>query len=187
MPHSIGEASPAGGGTCAATVPNIAPMKPSGVQLASAIVPPGRVTRTSSAAARRWSGANIEPKTDTAASNDPSANGISSASPWQEVDADPLGRGALAAALEERGHVVDAGHVAAEAGGGDRRVAAPAGHVEHGRAGVQVRRVAQALGDGDDQGRDLGEVAARPGRLLAGLDGCRSRVGAVVMAPFPCS
>ena len=50
-------------------------MKPSGVQLASAIVPPGRQTRSSSAAACAWSGANIEPKTDVTASNDASGNG----------------------------------------------------------------------------------------------------------------
>ena len=42
VPHSIGDGTPAGGGTCSATVRNIAPTKPSGVQLASAIVPPGR-------------------------------------------------------------------------------------------------------------------------------------------------
>ena len=92
---------------------------------------------------------------------------------FTEIDADPLGSGALAAALEQGGDVVDAGHDAAEPGGGDRRVAAPARDVEHGRAGAQVRGVGQALGDGDDQGGDLGEVAARPRRLLTGLDGCQ--------------
>ena len=50
VPHFIGEATPGGGGTCDPTVRNSAPTKPSGIQLASAMVPPGRVTRTSSAA-----------------------------------------------------------------------------------------------------------------------------------------
>jgi len=44
-------------------------MKPSGVQLAIAIVPPGQHTRTSSAAVCSWSGANIAPTTDSTASN----------------------------------------------------------------------------------------------------------------------
>ena len=61
VPHRIGEATPAGGGTCRPTVLKSWPMNPSGVQLATATVPPDRVTRSSSAAACRWSGANIEP------------------------------------------------------------------------------------------------------------------------------
>ena len=47
-------------------------MKPVGVQLTIAIVPPGRHTRTSSAAARSWSGANMTPRLDSTASNSPS-------------------------------------------------------------------------------------------------------------------
>ena len=56
-------------------------MKPSGVQLASATVPPGRQTRTSSAAARSWSGANITPTTERTASKEASGKGRASASP----------------------------------------------------------------------------------------------------------
>ena len=56
-------------------------MNPCGVQLASAIVPPGRHTRTSSPAARSWSGANITPTTEITASKDASSNGSASASP----------------------------------------------------------------------------------------------------------
>ena len=143
-------------------------MKPSGVQLASAIVPPGRVTRTSSAAARRWSGANIEPKTDRAAVErfvgERDLLGVAVA----EIDVDPLGRGTLTAPLEERGHVVDPGHDAAEAGGGDRGVAAPAGNVEHARAGVQVGRVSKAFGDRHDRRRDL-QRSRRSPRSPAGV------------------
>ena len=51
MPHNIGERTPAGVARGFATVRNNSPMNPSGVQLASAIVPPGLVTRTSSEAA----------------------------------------------------------------------------------------------------------------------------------------
>ena len=144
-------------------------MKPSGVQLASAIVPPGRVTRASSPAARGWSGANIEPKTDRVASKDVVGERDLLRVAVAKVDGDPLGGGALAAALEERRHVVDAGHAAAETGGGDGGVAAAGRDVENGGARAQVGSVDQPLGDGDDQGCDLGEVAAGPGRLLAGL------------------
>jgi hypothetical protein len=44
------------------------------------IVPPGRHTRTSSEAARSWSGANIAPIDEVTTSNSPSANGSASAS-----------------------------------------------------------------------------------------------------------
>ena len=61
MPQSIGDSTPAGGGTWAPIVRNIAPRNPSGVQLPSAIVAPVRATRVISAAVRAWSGANIAP------------------------------------------------------------------------------------------------------------------------------
>ena len=54
-------------------------MNPVGVQLASEMRPPGRVTRTSSAAARAWSAANMTPIADSTWSNVPSAKGRSSA------------------------------------------------------------------------------------------------------------
>jgi hypothetical protein len=43
-------------------------MKPSGVQLIIAIVPPGRVTRSSSSATAWWCGANIAPTQDSTTS-----------------------------------------------------------------------------------------------------------------------
>ena len=61
VPHRPGGLTPAGGGTCRVTARKIAPTKLVGVQFASAIVPPGRQTRTSSPAARSWSGVNITP------------------------------------------------------------------------------------------------------------------------------
>ena len=55
LPHSGGgEAPGGGGGAYGFIVANIRPMKPSGVQLSSAIVPPGRVMRRSSFAAAWW-------------------------------------------------------------------------------------------------------------------------------------
>jgi hypothetical protein len=48
------------------------PMKPSGVQLASPILPPGLVTRSSSPAVFSWSGANITPTVESAASKEAS-------------------------------------------------------------------------------------------------------------------
>ena len=54
-------------------VANICPMKPSGVQLSTPIVPPGRQTRTSSSAACWWCGANITPMQDITTSNSASS------------------------------------------------------------------------------------------------------------------
>ena len=64
-------------------------MKPSGVQLASAIVPPPRQTRIISAAVRRWSGANIAPSTETTASKARSGKGSAWASPSTVSTASP--------------------------------------------------------------------------------------------------
>ena len=64
---------PAGDGTYLTVVFNISPMKPCGVQLAMAIRPPGRVTRSNSAAARSGRAANIAPNIVTTESNVPSA------------------------------------------------------------------------------------------------------------------
>ena len=115
------------------------PMKPSGVQLASAIVPPGRQTRSSSDAACAWFGANIEPKTEVTASNESSGNGSASASPSTSSRASPSAAARAAAPLEQGRHVVDADGGAAESRGRDRGVAAAGGDVEHAPAGVQVR------------------------------------------------
>ncbi len=110
------------------------------------------------------------------ASNDASGNGSSSASAVEQLHVEALGRGAPAAALEQRGHVVDADGGAAEPRRCDRRVAAAGGDVEDAPAGVEVGGVAEPLGDEDDPGRHDGEVAARPGLLLALLDGAEVRL-----------
>ena len=68
-----------------------------------------------------------------------------------QVDVEALGLGAAPAAVEQRGHVVDADDVAAVAGRGDRRVAAAAGDVEDAPAGLRVDGVEERVGDGLDQ------------------------------------
>ena len=73
VPHSVGRfQSGGGGGRCEATALNIWPLPPSGVQAATAIVPPERVTRTTSAAATSWRGANIAPNVDSTLSKESS-------------------------------------------------------------------------------------------------------------------
>jgi hypothetical protein len=67
-PQLAGELTPAGGATCRPRVLNRWPMKPSGVQLAMPMRPPGRHTRIISAAVFAWFGANIAPKVETTAS-----------------------------------------------------------------------------------------------------------------------
>ena len=88
----------------------------------------------------------------------------------QELHREPLCGRPHAADLEQRRHVVDADGRATEPGGGDGGVAAAGGDVEDAPAGVQVGGVAQLLGHEHDPGRHDGEVAARPGLLLALLD-----------------
>ena len=134
-------------------------------------MPPGRQTRSSSAAAWAWSGANIEPKTDMTASNEASGERERLGVSLQQLDVEALGGRAPAAPLEQGRHVVDADGGAAEPRRRDRGVAAAGGDVEDAPAGVQVGGVAELLGDEHDPGGDDGEVAARPGLLLALLDG----------------
>ena len=142
-------------------------MKPSGVQLARAIVPPGRETRSSSAAVRCVVGGEhrAEDGRDRVEGRvgERQRLGVS----LEELDVEPFRGRALAAALEQRRHVVDADHVGAEARGGDRGVAAAGGDVEHAPAGVQVGGVDELLGDEHDLRRDDGEVAARPAPAAA--------------------
>ena len=54
---------------------NIWPLRPSGVQDASATVAPGRATRASSLAASAWRGAKITPKQEVTRSKASSSNG----------------------------------------------------------------------------------------------------------------
>ena len=61
-------------------VAKIWPTKPSGVQLSTPIVPPGRQTRSSSSAATWWWGANITPMHEMTVSNAASSYGSASAS-----------------------------------------------------------------------------------------------------------
>ena len=95
-----------------------------------------------------------------------------------ENDVEPLGLGALAAALEQRRHVVGRGHVAPAARRGERDIAVAGGDVEHVAARAKVERLAQLLADDLQGGADHGVVAGRPGGLLAGLEG-----GEVGLAP----
>jgi hypothetical protein len=53
------------------------------------IRPPGRQTRSSSAAVRSWSGANIAPQVDRTTSKEASEKGRSSASPSWKVAYSP--------------------------------------------------------------------------------------------------
>jgi hypothetical protein len=94
---------------------------------------------------------------------------------FEQLDVEPFDGGALAAALEERGDVVDPDRGGAEPGRGDRGIAAAGGDVQHTRAGVQVGCVDEVLGDEHDPRGDGVEVAARPRLLLALLD--RGEVG----------
>ena len=62
---------------------------PSGVQLSSPIVPPGRQTRTSSSAVCWWWGANMAPIDEMTTSKDASSNGRCSASASTHASVSP--------------------------------------------------------------------------------------------------
>ncbi len=64
-------------------------MKPSGVQFSSPIVPPGRVTRSSSSAVAWWCGANITPTHESTRSKAASAKGSASASASRHSSSTP--------------------------------------------------------------------------------------------------
>ena len=147
------------------------PMKPSGVQLARPILPPGRQTRSSSRAALSWFGVNMTPKVESTASKLASANGSASASASWKVTGKPLGLGALAAALEQRADIVGRHHVGEAARGGEGRIAVAGGDVEHALAAAEIDRFAQRLADDLQRRADDGVVARGPGALLAALDG----------------
>ena len=167
-PTAPATSTPAGGGRYLPSVLNSWPMKPSGVQLARPILPPGLQTRSSSAAALSWFGVNITPKVETTTSKLRIGERQRLGVGLREVDRSAARpRRARAAALEQRRHVVGRGHLAPAARGGERRVAVAGGDVEHLAAGAQIERLAELLAD-DLQGRaDDGVVAGRPGALLA--------------------
>ena len=137
VPQSIGAGTPAGGGTWPATVRKSSPMKPSGVQLASAITPPGLQTRTSSRGCapvvRREHRAEHRRHGVERRIRERERLGVAVRRSTQA-----LGRGAMAAALEQGGHVVDADGDTAVPGRGDRGVAASGCDVEHMPAGPQI-------------------------------------------------
>ena len=170
VPQRSGEATPGGGGTWAAVARNSSPRKPSGVHDASAMIAAG-----AGHADELGRGARLVGREHRAEDRE---HGVVLAVLARqrfgvglgELDVQALGARSRAAAFEQRRNVVRAGHVAAAAGGGDRGVAGPAGHVEHARAGDEVGAVHEALGDDVDQGSDDAEVTAGPHGLLALLD-----------------
>ena len=145
-------------------------MKPSGVQLARAIVPPGLRDAEQLGGRLRVVGREhgAEDGRDGVEGAVRERQRLRVA--LQQLDRKPLGLGAAAAALEERRDVVDADGGAAVARRGDGGVAAAGGDVEHAPACLEVGGVAEVLGHEHDPGGHDGEVAARPGRLLPLLD-----------------
>jgi hypothetical protein len=72
-----------GAGRNGRITPNMRARPPVGVQFASAIRPPGRVTRASSRALASWSGENITPQVEETASKLASPTSSCSQSPMR--------------------------------------------------------------------------------------------------------
>ena len=143
-------------------------MKPSGVQLASPILPPRladaqQLGRRLVLVGREHHAEGRDAPTSKLASG----NGSASASASRNSTFSRFGRGALAAAFEQRRHVIGRGHVAPAARRRERRVAVAGRDIEHLAAGAQVERFAQLLADDLQRGADDGIVARGPGALLA--------------------
>ena len=134
-------------------------------------MPPLLQTRSNSAAARSWSGVNITPKVESDGVEGRVAERQGFRIRFLELDRQAFGRGARAAALEQRRHVVGGGHLAPAARRGERGVAVAGGDVEHLLAGPEVERFAQLFADDLQRGADDGIVAGRPGAVLLGLEG----------------
>ena len=141
---------------------NICPLPPSGVQAATAIVPPGRATRTSSAAACSCRGANITPNVDSTRSKEPSAIGQ-----FLRVALDPLaihaclGRAPAGRVEQLRGEVETRDRCAA-LGTEDRDIAAAGRDVEHVVAPLDTRPMLDTVpGGGLDSLRDVRDSRPR--------------------------
>ena len=146
------------------------PMKPSGVQLASPILPPRLQTRM-----QLGGGAVLVGREHHAEGRDHHVEAaIRERQRFRvglaELDVEPFGGGAFAGALEQRGHVVGRDHVAPAPRGRERDVAVAGGHVEHLLPGADVEGLAQLLADDLQGGADDGIVAGGPGALLARLE-----------------
>ena len=179
MPQSIGDCTPAGGGTWALDRPE---------ELADEAVgrPAGERDRAAGPADAEQLGGRLlvvgsehgaEHRRDGVEGRILERQRLGVA--LEQLDGEAFGVRPAAAALEQRRDVVDADGSAAVARRGDRGVAAAGGDVEDAPAGLEVGGVAEVLGDEHDPGGDDGEVAARPGRLLALLDGAEVGGGGV--------
>ncbi len=118
---------------CPAVSLNICPKLPSGVHAATASFPPGSSTRASSLAAFAWSGANIEPKIETAASNDAVLERQVLGVALDELDLGSGLGGALARDVEQARRDIEPGHLRAGECRRDPSVARAARDVEERR------------------------------------------------------
>ena len=146
------------------------PMKPSGVQFAMAMVPPGPAdAQHLGRGAWSWSAVNMTPKVESTTSKLASGKLRASASSTRKSIACRSAAARARPRSSERGHVVGGGDLAEAAGGGEGGVAVAGGDVEHLRAGAQVDGLAEPLADDLERGADDGVVARGPGRLLLRL------------------
>ena len=167
VPQSSGESTPGGGGACLAIVLNILPTAPSGVQLAIPIRPPGLTTAQQLGGRLRLVGGEHRAEDRHRHVEARVLEGQVLGVGLDELDLEPLGRGTLAAALEQGRDVVGADRVAPGAPRRrDRPVAAAAGDVEHPLAGNEVERLGEVLAGAVDDAGDHREVALRPDLLL---------------------
>jgi hypothetical protein len=136
---------------------NIWPTKPSGVQLARPIRPPGRQTPESR---KHGIEAGILERQGFGVSH-------------LKRDFQAFGPGPVFAAFQQRGHVVGRSDMATTARGSERRVTVAGGHVEHALIAKQVAGLGELLADNLQSGANDGIVATGPRGHLTVFQGSK--------------
>ena len=119
----------------------------------------------------------MTPNVESATSKLASAKGRASASATSNRTSRRSARRALAALVEQGGHVVRGGDLREAARGRQRGVAVAGSDVEHALARAHVHGLGERFADDLQRGADDGEIAAGPRGLLALLDGREVRGG----------
>ena len=166
VPHRVAGWAPAGGATCLPTVLRIPPTKPSGVQLASAIRPPGRVDADELPGSLGVVGAEHHADRGQHDVERLVAVRQGLGVGLGELDDEVLGHGPAAGDLEQLRHVVDAGRDRGPTGSGEGDVAGAGRDVEDVLAGCDAGVLDEVLGHRHGQRGDLVVVAAAPDLLL---------------------
>ena len=154
VPQSAGDLTPAGGGRCLPIVLKTWPMKPSGVQFARPILPPGLhdADQLGGGAVLIGREHDAEGRDDDVEAGIGKGQGLGIG--LAEFDIEPFGRGPLAPALEQRRHIVGRDDLAPAPRRGQRDIAVARSHIQDALTGTQIEGLAQLFADDLQGGAD---------------------------------